>query len=367
VRKRTAVPEGGSSGTAQAGGQASSYPAVMPLRPHGRQFTDLVTTMRSVTKERRWLFEGAIEGNPIAVMAGPEKTSKSWAMMQCAVACATGGSWLGAFPCARPGPVIYLDSEYGEFEFGRRLARLCRGMGHDPEQVAPRIHHYYAVDLRLGEDNEAANWVMRNARTIQPRVIVIDPWRNAIDGEENNAQDTIDSLEICSKFRDATGAAVMIAHHLNKNGVQSGSRALMTRADLLFEGSDELEPWYRSRGRTIRRGDAINKSFTIGVEHEDDEDDTVAKTLVRLRFEGESQAAPGDLSKPALRVLAILKECRTARTLRQLRGELDVNDSRMKGYVAQLVKAGLASWEGEKVSLPTPEFFRNLGGENDSE
>jgi hypothetical protein len=238
-------------------------------------------------------------------------------------------------------------------------------MGREPEQVAPHIHHYYGVDVRLGLENDAANWVMRSAKAIRPRIIVIDPWRNAIDGEENNAQDTTDSLDICSQFRDATGAAVLIAHHLNKTGVQSGSRALMTRADLLFEGTDEEEPWYRSRARTIRRADPINARFTIAVTHEDDEDDTVAKTHVRLRFEGDNHPADGDLSKMALKVLAILKESKTSRTIRQLRHQLGgANHTRVKGYLAELAKAKRITWEDDKVSLPTSEFFASLGGDD---
>jgi hypothetical protein len=66
-------------------------PAPPRPKPRVRGFTDLTAALATVAAERDWRFVGAIEGAPIAVLAGPEKSSKSWALMQAAVACATGG------------------------------------------------------------------------------------------------------------------------------------------------------------------------------------------------------------------------------------------------------------------------------------
>lgn len=133
--------------------------------PRGPHFTDLGAALADVGAERRWLFAGAVEGAPIVVWAGPEKRDKSWAMIDAAVALATGGKWLGAFACERPGPTVYLDGEYGPHEFVRRLARICRGRGVEPAAVIPRVRHYYSRDLSLTNENEAAVWLWQQLKS----------------------------------------------------------------------------------------------------------------------------------------------------------------------------------------------------------
>ncbi len=107
-------------------------------------------------------------------------------------------------------------------------------------------------------------------------------------------------------LRNAADCPIVVAHHLNKAGGYAGSRALLGRADVIIEGSDEREPWFSAIGRTIRHGDAIAERFTVGIEHVDDEDDAKAKTLVRARFASENRTK-ADLGKTALRVLDAVK------------------------------------------------------------
>jgi AAA domain len=82
--KTTAVA---ASGHGPKGGPVSTT----PVAGRGRQFTDLAGAVASVGGPRDWRFEGAIEGDPIVVWVGPEKSGKSWAALDAAVACATGG------------------------------------------------------------------------------------------------------------------------------------------------------------------------------------------------------------------------------------------------------------------------------------
>jgi hypothetical protein len=87
------------------------------------------------------------------------------------------------------------------------------------------------------------------------------------------------------ELRDAAQAPVMVVHHLNKSGGYSGSRAIMGRADLIFEGSDGDTPLYQTRGRSLRRDDRILQPFSVNVAHENDSDDTIAVTRVAANFD----------------------------------------------------------------------------------
>jgi hypothetical protein len=287
--------------------RASGIQNSKPKAADGRSFTDLLAVAGSIGKMRSWLFEGAVEGSPITVWAAPEKSAKSWAMIDACVAAATGGKWLGEFACERPGPSVYCDGEYGDAEFVRRLARICRGRGVRFEDVAGKVLHYYSADLKLAHGNDAARWIAREVATSKPTLIVIDPWRNHLPGDENSATDTLAAFDVVGQFRDSCGAAIFVPHHLNKAGVQSGSRALLGRADLMFEGSDAQTVMYSARGRTVRRADPISgRRFAVVVNHTDDDDDTVAATRVGLRWEGDNVTA-ATLSRPATRILDTLR------------------------------------------------------------
>ncbi len=338
-----------------------------------RRFTNLLTALKDVGKARRWRFEGAIEGAPLVDFIGPEKGNKSWTLIQMALACVTGQPWLGVFACKTPGPVIYVDGcELGAHEFARRAARISRGMGIDiHDAIARGLHHYYAADLQLASANEAMKWLSDEARRIKPALIVIDPWRNLIAGEENSTPDTIASMQVLAKIRTETDAPITIAHHLNRDGKYSGSRSFKTRADLIFEGSDDEQPWFETKGRYVRLGtDAISKQrFTITVEHDDDEDDTIATTRVALRFENASTTKQ-NLSKTQSKILRAIRESGRRLTQGDVKRITGISNGKEVSKALHAMKAmRLVDFDDEekKWSMPTADFFATLGGRSADE
>jgi hypothetical protein len=324
-------------------------------------FSDLHASLDGIGKERDWFARGAIEGFPMVVFAGAEKSGKSWTAMQLCVATALGGAWLGQFKIEHPGECFYLDTEYGEHEFTRRVARIARAEGYDPREVLDRVRHVWSADLQLHPDNVLLGMILRAAARRRPVLVVGDPWRNVIAGEENSAPDTIASLAMLAKFRDDAGSVTFLPHHLNRAGTMSGSRALKGRADLFVEGSDDEVPFYTAIGRTIRRGDPISKRFTIDVTHIDDEDDTIAKTLVRARFEGEDVGA--ELSKGALRVRVLLTKAGAAVTVRAIRNELRMSNPAARAALEELRMRAIAACDAKgRWSIATSEFFRSIEG-----
>jgi hypothetical protein len=325
-------------------------------------FSDLLSEYEHVSDPRDWFAEGAIEGDPLFVFAGPEKSHKSWILIDLVVSTVTGSRWLGAFPIKRPGTAFYVDCEYGPFEFARRAARIARAKGFDPREVLPGIKHVWGTGFEMRDGNQLALDVFHRAQREPPSLIVLDPWRNVLGGDENSAQDVIGTLKHFGLLRDRVRCPVGIAHHLNRAGTVSGSRALMGRADLLIEGTDDEQPWYATRGRTIRRNDPIGRRFTVTVAHEDDEDDRVAKTCIGLRFEGDPVAKTA-LRKASLRVLEVLRRDARPMTKNALREAINANNVTISAALEELSAASLVTFDHNRWSASTQSVFETAFGE----
>jgi hypothetical protein len=258
-----------------------------------RLWSDLTGVYNNAGAKRDWFAEGAIEGNPLILFSGPEKSHKSWSAMQLAVATVLGGEWLERFPVRKPGTVVYLDGEYGEYEFTRRVARIARGVGADPESVFDKIYHRHSIDVTLKHSDMMLNSIMHYVGKYRPALVVIDPVRNHLDGDENEAHVVLAAFQALARLKTIGRCPMLLIHHLNKSGKFSGSRAFTTRADLIIEGSDKETPVYSAKGRTLRQGvDPLAEPFTIEVEHVNDEDDRVAATrLVYAGVGGSAKAA----------------------------------------------------------------------------
>ncbi len=333
-------------------------PAGTERRPR-TEWSDLSAALADVGAERDWFAEGAIEGDPLALFVAPEKSGKSWALMQLAVAAVTGGAWLGRFPIRRRGSAVLLDGEYGQTETARRLARIARGMGHDPRAVLSQVRHFHSAGLRLVKDDPLLLGVFHDLKANPAAVVIIDPLRNHLAGSENESEVALDALWCCQALCNAAGCPVIIAHHLNKSGGTSGSRALLTRADLVIEGSDEEQPWYRTRGRTVRQGDAIATPFTVEIRHTNDDDDRVARTQLAARLQGE-KAGKGSLSKSAHRMLDAVRNKTKPTSVGTLRKITNQNDAVAKRALGELEAAGLAEQRGGFWLESTKAFFDAL-------
>ena len=338
--------------------------AVPVVKPKPKIWSDLAAALDGVTHQRRWFAEGAIEGCPIVVLTAPEKSGKSWALLDLTVATVVGGAWCGVFPIQKPGPVIYVDAELGQHEFARRIARVARGHGHAPHDVVAGVRHITTpapiLDLNEYRDRDAqGSRLLANMAAEKPSLVILDPYRNLIPGHENDAKDAVAAVKVMARIRDTLEVPVLVAHHLNKAGGFSGSRAFKGLADLIIEGTDEPQPWYGAVGRTLRRDDPITRRFTIGVEHQQDDDDTRAATRLRLRFEGD-RAGRTSMSKPAQLVLAELQAVTGPVPPGHLQRRTKRNSETVQRALAELQAAGLATPKGKLWELSTPAFLADV-------
>src|SRR5262249_15978501 len=146
-------------------------------------------------------------GNPIGLLVGKEKSGKSWLGLEMAVSTICGDSFLGRFPVRRQGPVLLLDAEYGKHETTRRFIRLARAHGREAIQLADDFDYVHARgwSIKYDRDEQPRNKVtsdvrrlvsdlreMRKAGDAGPALIVIDPLRNFLAGNENDAEAVTD-------------------------------------------------------------------------------------------------------------------------------------------------------------------------------
>ncbi len=257
---------------------------------------------------------------------------------------------------------MVLDGEYGSREYARRLLRLARGRGLDPQRVMRDVHYVYSAGWSLRsapaptkENRHRREYQdglvalvddLRDGR-IEPSLLVVDPMRNHLgaDGDENSARDVVALCTTVNALRSLAGCPVILPHHLNQAGSTAGSRALPGRVDLIIEGTDEAQPWYSARGRTIRDGDPIAQRWSAEIRHEHDKDDSRAATTLTLRTAGQRGPSRPALPKSAARVLdALAAGGMTASRLRQL---LVMGGSAAKQALEHLEQAGLVTRQGE--------------------
>ena len=170
------------------------------------------------------LIDGILRQGHKMLLSGPSKAGKSFAMIELAIAIATGGSWLG-FQCAQ-GKVLYINLELrdnscrnrildvrdvmapGQSLAGNLICWNLRGRGEALDKLAPKL--------------------IRRAMREHFLAIIIDPIYKVLTGDENNAEQMSRFCSYFDRIGTELGTAVIYCHHHSK-GAQ-GSKKAMDRA-----------------------------------------------------------------------------------------------------------------------------------------
>jgi hypothetical protein len=221
---------------------------------------DLLTVERllelKLLKPRAYIERLLHEGETVAV-AGRPKVGKSRAAMQMALALVNGESFLG---CAVPkaATVLMIDFENRFAALSERF-RLMNGNTDGYKRLHIWSAKSLSSDLPNGSDpgKERLRALVENVR---PDVLIIDPWRLFLPGNENDAVDVVRGLRILAALREHNleHLAIVIVHHLRKDRSDnpetllddpymwseslSGHHALLSHVDacLGLERRDEL-------------------------------------------------------------------------------------------------------------------------------
>jgi RecA-family ATPase len=207
---------------------------------------------------RRYLVRDLIPANVVGALLGAGGSRKSTLLLQLAAAKASGRSWAdGLGDIEKPGAVLSLVLEDDRAELHRRLRMIIGEMsGQDPEteaEIKALLRRNLFIRSLVGENNSLVE--KRGGRAeITSRVrqiidlaeqiegldlIIIEPVSRIFAADENNASDMSRLVEALEQIREATGATVLVAHHINKAALREreSSQAVSRGSSALVDGS----------------------------------------------------------------------------------------------------------------------------------
>ncbi|WP_285941644.1 AAA family ATPase [Faecalibaculum rodentium] len=158
------------------------------------------------------------------VLTGPSKAGKSFALIQLAIACATGGWWMGRIKC-EPQRVIYINFELTKANAANRIIDTWKAVRSGTEG----IQNLSVWNLRgqvVSAKTIVDTIIRRHKASANPAdLYIFDPIYKLNLGDENAAKDTNELMREFDRLCTQTGANMAYAHHHAK-GSQFGKRAL---------------------------------------------------------------------------------------------------------------------------------------------
>ena len=163
------------------------------------------------------LIEGLLPDRSLFLLSGKPKAGKSFLALDMAYAVRTGADVFGKYKVNRPGPVVYLGMEDGEYEIINRL--LARGRRRDMDEeggitiCSERFHL---------SDPERMDVLRRQLEEIAPSLLIVDTAAEAL-----GIRDWLNRGEITDKvgsLRDLARqvCAVLLVSHNRKSDGDAG-------------------------------------------------------------------------------------------------------------------------------------------------
>lgn len=192
--------------------------------------------------DREWLIPGFLPLAIVGLLAAIGGAGKSFWMLLLGVSIATGRPFLG-MDVSEPGAVLIIAAEDERQEVHRRLWRILQTMRDDGELTdldTQRLRKNLFILSRVGLDNrltaqadrivegtgraEAIALLAQQIPNI--KLVVLDPVSRFRGGEENSNEGATRFVEEVESLRTATGATVLLPHHVNKNSMANATENL---------------------------------------------------------------------------------------------------------------------------------------------
>ncbi len=243
--------------------------------------------------------KGWLDRDAVSVLYGESNTGKTFLALDMALHVAAGERWHGSR--VRRAPVVYVATEGGG-GLGNRLAALKA----DSPSLTDKAHGRFrilaeAVDLFDGACGLGVRDILNEIGGLieRPGLIVIDTLSRAMGtGDENSAADMARLIRAVDEIRRATGAHIMLVHHVGKDGAKGarGSSALRAAVDteIALTRSGEVATARATKQRDMASGGAFSYALRpvhLGV---DDDGDAVSSAIVEVV----KDRGPGALNAP---------------------------------------------------------------------
>lgn len=222
---------------------------------------------------RQWLLtdlrrdrEGVFPTGKVGLLVAEGGAGKTMALVQLAMAVASGGTWLGTF-ASRQGKVLLLLGEEDAEEVHRRVYRAAQldGQSMPPDgmiNVLPLAGTH--CPLTGGDaDSAFSTWLQKYLHATGPyALVIIDPLSRFAgqDAEKDNAQATRFLQAAESLITPSGGSSILIAHHSPKADRHGGGAPSARGVTAITDGAR----WVSTLSAE-RIGDAEEKVLTLSV------------------------------------------------------------------------------------------------------
>jgi hypothetical protein len=288
------------------------------------------------------------EGSTLLI--GAPKIGKSWLVLACGLAIASGGVALSGIKTDPPRPVLYLALEDSD----RRLQDRCRQLLDDgtiPEKLD------YLTRVEPGRIiPTVADW-LRQHNGDRPAVIVDTLGKvmpPAIQGESAYQRDYRIGSELKALADACPGSSLLVNHHERKAASSdfidsvSGTHGLAGAADtiiLLTRDRTDSNGLLQVTGRDIPEGEYA-LSFTAGVWGLDGDGLDDAASTARVR-----RAAAG-LSGRSIEVITYAERHPEGVRAAQVAVQLGISEHTARTYLARLADGGHLAKQGRGLYTP---------------
>jgi RecA-family ATPase len=257
-------------------------------------------------EEMRWLATRRIPADDVTILSSDGAGGKTTVGLQLAVSVACDlGDWIGT--TTSTGPVIFYSAEEPEKEMRRRLDRIARKRGVDPDEIAQLHFHFAEPDMALLGISTPAGTIAptatfhalaKSVADIKPSLLIVDTIAAVYSGNQNDRCQVRTFINRFRRLARDTGCAVVLLDHPSLSGMNSDTGRSGTvdwrnavRSFLYMRtiaGDDGVEE------RTFRELEVVKTNYgPVGEK-------------IRLRWEDGSFLVKGSLSTPQ-RAAAVAK------------------------------------------------------------
>jgi RecA-family ATPase len=179
----------------------------------------------------RWLATHRIPAGDATILSGDGGGGKTTVALQLAVSVERGlGDWLGTI--CESGPVIFFSAEEPDHEMRRRLVRVARKRGIEPDEIAGLHFHFASPEncLLAVARADGTMWptplfesLQIAAAAIRPALIVVDSIAATFGGNQNDRVHARTFVSLFRRLAQDIDCAVLLLDHPSLNGITTGT------------------------------------------------------------------------------------------------------------------------------------------------
>lgn len=231
----------------------------------------------------QWLVQGIFPLGKVAVLASPPGVGKSFLALD--LACKIAGGHSSDSPASAfggvvgtSGRVVYVSAEDDEPEIHRRLYSLTGAGLAMPDRLyvlsLPDVGHFGVVEVhpRTRSVRPTAGWralVDEIKGLTDVRLVVLDTMQAMAGGDLNDSVDAQPLMDECIALSSATGATVLLLHHVTKGKTKEirtaldAAEAIRGSGAIVGSARTSYVLWTPADGG-VKICDALNIPFTEG-------------------------------------------------------------------------------------------------------